>query len=226
MEYVDCLLEGEEKKRDIFLVLTLWAIVLPIGLYLALSSISSGPPPIDILQNAGVASAKKLLTKRVPIPKGEFSVLLSPKFRSESFPKAKMVAARLPIGAPGAIVAIGVLNNPHGFKAVSPKFTEERKAVYSQKWTKYLEMLRGEYKAGKLVEYRPITAKGLPGFEAHFKEGDVDKRQIELYAGTRCFKFEVARIGAPLSYEDLACFYAVVSSMEDFSELKKILLTQ
>ena len=227
MNYVDLLLEGEEEKRDILLVLTFWALVLPIGLYLALQrNTADGPQAIDVLQNANIASVSGLLTRRLPIPNAEYSILLSPKSSVLPNPQAKALVAKVPVGADGALLAAGLLVSPKGFKAVQPKHTEGRKMAFLSKWARDLEMLRGDYHAGKLISYRPIIAKGLPGFEAHFREKDVEKLQIELFSDKRCFRFEVSRVGAPLSAEDRAFYYAVIASMEDFSELKKKLLTQ
>ena len=226
MMYVDLLLEGEENKRDILLVLTFWALVLPLGLYLALQSTVSGPQAVDILQNADAANMGDILTRRLPVPEADFSILLPPKCKVLPSSKAKALVTKVPVGPDGALLAAGLLVSPKGFEAVLPKHTQGRTVAYLSRWKNELEMLRGDFHAGKLISYRPIVAKGLPGFEAHFREKKVDKLQIELFSGKRCFKFEISRIGSPLDAADRAFYYAVIASMEDFSDLKKDFLTQ
>jgi len=178
------------------------------------------PPVVAIDADPAVAVARAALTRRVPVPNGDCSVMLPGQGDVLSDTATSVVATRLPGGGPG-LLAVGVIIGSKDFATTSPRFAAARRGFFQSNWSTHVEMCRGPFHAADLVSYEPVTLRGLYGFEARLSTGSVDKRQVELFSGPRCFKFEVVRSEGTLGADDVALFHAVIASFEDVADLKK-----
>lgn len=222
MQYVDRLLTGEEKTRDIALCLILWLIagLAILGFWIVAIGLPF-PEAVDILAGKQAAEGKALIEPRFPVPAGDFSVQMPVGEKVVCSKDGRLIMSKITFGDGGGAVAVGVDLKPTPFTVKEPWMTEGRKAVFKESYQKEESLFKEPFVARRLNNFRPIKAKGMKGFEAHWGGGGVDKRYVELYLDNRRLKFEVARKDAKLTAEDYQLLYAIVASVEDFASLKK-----
>ena len=215
MSIVEALHDGSANKRDIVLALMLW--VIGALLSVAMSVSATKLPQISVIDiSSGSGTMTSSLVCRIPVPAGQFSVMLPSVTKVALSEDTRTIVLKLPSDLGFSGLGISVELSPQVYEVIAPSMTQLRKRSFNSRILNDAFILNAPFTAKKVKSFEPVISKGQMGFIARLEGDNVDKLYIELYKDTRRMIFEIAVAKGMLTSKHRDLLYAVVASVEDF----------
>jgi hypothetical protein len=218
MSIIESLRNGPAKKRDIVLALMLWVIGGLVSIAMSVSATKLPlQPAVDIGASKNAMTSR--LVSRIPIPAGQFSVMLPSAEKISLSEDERTIVLKLPVdmGLSGLAVSVELLSS--GYEMVLPSMTELRKDNFQSRLSDETFVLNEPFKVTSIQSFEPIVSNGRMGFMARLKGDKADKLYIEVYEDTRRMIFEIAVSKGVLTPKHRDLLYAIVGSVEDFKNI-------
>ena len=129
MSIVESLINGKEHKRDIFLVIMVWMIGYLLSVAMSMSFVKlSSAGAIDV---SAENSASSVLSARIPIPAGQFSVMLPKASKVGLGEDARTIIVKLPVDMGFSGLGVSVEMSPKPYEIITPAMISLRKKIVS-----------------------------------------------------------------------------------------------
>ena len=218
MSIIESLLSGEEKKRDISLVIMLWVIGLLLSISMSMSA-TILPNPVSVDISGGNNNMVSKLACRVPIPAGEFSVMLPLSEKTAVDEKGLVIALKLPSTMGNSSLGVSVEMRPSDYTVFRPSQMKLREKAFSARLKNDGFILKGPFAATVIESFKSVVSNGRFGYMVRLKGKNSDKLYVEVYEDSRRMIFEIAVVDSLLTQKHRDLLFSVISSIEDFKNI-------